>query len=112
MRRFGIGYQAALEAVFAILIGILGGYYVDRWLGSAPVGLLVGLLIGFGSFVLRLVRLAGQLERLEAEAGERERAGSGGPDAGAGGAQPPGVRGAGSRGAGSGASEEAERGDG
>ncbi len=89
MRRFGIGYQAALEAVFAILIGILGGYYVDRWLGSAPVGLLVGVLVGFGSFVLRLVRLTRQLERVAAE--DEGRAGVGSPAA-----KRPGSKGAGS----------------
>ncbi len=111
MRRFGIGYQAALEAVFAILIGILGGYYVDRWLGSAPVGLLVGVLIGFGSFVLRLVRLAGQLERLAAEGGDeagREEPAS--QARGGGRPIPPGR--AGANGDGAGGSGEAGDGDG
>ncbi len=49
--------------MFAILIGVGLGYLVDRNYQSAPWGLLVGLVLGFSSFVLRLVRLVRQLER-------------------------------------------------
>jgi F0F1-type ATP synthase assembly protein I len=62
-RRAGAAYQGALEAVFAILISGGAGYWVDARFGSAPLGLLVGLAIGFGAFVLRLFRLGRQLER-------------------------------------------------
>ena len=56
-RRAGAAYQGALEAVFAILISGGVGYWADARFGSAPLGLLVGLAIGFGAFVLRLFRL-------------------------------------------------------
>jgi F0F1-type ATP synthase assembly protein I len=48
---------------------------VDAKFETAPWGVVVGLLLGFASFVLRLVRLARQLEQLreEAEAFETDR---------------------------------------
>ena len=54
-------YQGAFEAVFAILIAAGIGYWVDGRFDTAPRGLLTGVLIGFASFVLRLVRLGRQL---------------------------------------------------
>jgi F0F1-type ATP synthase assembly protein I len=56
-RGFGSAYQGALEAVFSIVIGVGVGYAVDRWFGTEPWGIVVGITLGFGAFVLRLVRL-------------------------------------------------------
>jgi F0F1-type ATP synthase assembly protein I len=55
----GIGakYQGAMEAVLAIPVGAGFGYLADRQWESAPVGLLIGFAIGFGAFILRLVRM-------------------------------------------------------
>jgi F0F1-type ATP synthase assembly protein I len=61
--RGGIGrhgaraYQAAVEAVFAIPIAAGLGWWADRHFGTDPILLLVGLMLGFASFVLRLVRM-------------------------------------------------------
>jgi len=54
-------YQGVFEAVGAILISCAAGFWIDRWLETAPVGLLVGVVIGFGAFVLRMVRLGKEL---------------------------------------------------
>jgi F0F1-type ATP synthase assembly protein I len=57
-RRRGIAaYQGALEAVFAIVIGIGGGFWADQHFGTAPRWMIVGTCLGFGSFVLRLWRM-------------------------------------------------------
>jgi F0F1-type ATP synthase assembly protein I len=55
--RQGAAYQGALEAVFAILIGAFLGRLADDHFGTTPRYLLVGLLVGFAAFVLRLVRM-------------------------------------------------------
>ena len=60
--RFGRAYQGAFEAVFAIVIGAGVGYGVDSRFATEPWGVLVGLGLGFGAFVLRLVRLASEFE--------------------------------------------------
>jgi ATP synthase protein I len=61
-RRFGTAYQGAFEAVFSIVIGAGLGYAADRRFGSEPWGVVVGLVLGFGAFVLRLVRLGREVQ--------------------------------------------------
>jgi F0F1-type ATP synthase assembly protein I len=57
VRRGAAAYQGALEAVLAIAIGALLGYWVDGRLGSSPRWLIVGTIVGFGAFTLRLFRM-------------------------------------------------------
>jgi F0F1-type ATP synthase assembly protein I len=63
--RQGAAYQGAIEAVFAILIAAFLGNLADDHFGTAPRYLLVGFMIGFASFVLRLVRLGRYLRDTE-----------------------------------------------
>jgi F0F1-type ATP synthase assembly protein I len=56
-RRGLAAYQGALEAVLAIAIGAGAGYWADGRLGTSPRWLIVGTVLGFGSFVLRLFRM-------------------------------------------------------
>jgi ATP synthase protein I len=60
--RFGRAYQGAFEAVFSIVIGAGVGYGVDSRFATEPWGVLVGLGLGFGAFVLRLVRLGREFD--------------------------------------------------
>ena len=60
-RSGGGAYEGAFEAVGAILIATLFGYWFDQHFETTPAGLLVGAGIGFAAFVLRLVRLGRQL---------------------------------------------------
>jgi F0F1-type ATP synthase assembly protein I len=68
-RRGAKAYQAALEAVFSIPVALGLGYWADTHFGTAPVLLLVGLVLGFASFVLRIVRM----RKLVEEPSQRER---------------------------------------
>ncbi|MDG2332811.1 MAG: AtpZ/AtpI family protein [Myxococcota bacterium] len=56
-RRMGAGYQGAVEAALAIPIGSGLGHLADQQWGTEPVGLYIGLVVGFGAFVLRLFRM-------------------------------------------------------
>lgn len=60
-RRQNAAYQGALEAVMAILIAAGIGYWADQHFETAPRYLLIGVAVGFASFVLRLVRLGRRL---------------------------------------------------
>ena len=50
-------YQGAVEAVLAVVISGLAGYWVDRRFGTEPTGFLVGMAIGFAAFGLRMWRM-------------------------------------------------------
>jgi F0F1-type ATP synthase assembly protein I len=54
-------YQGVFEAVGAILIACGVGFWIDRFYETGPVGVLVGAAVGFGAFVLRLMRLGKEL---------------------------------------------------
>jgi F0F1-type ATP synthase assembly protein I len=72
-RRRAKAYQAVMEAVFAIPIGLGIGWWVDRQLGSEPIGLFVGLALGFAAFIVRLARMRGMVDREAAEAAARQK---------------------------------------
>jgi F0F1-type ATP synthase assembly protein I len=54
-------YQGAFEAVGSVLIGCGFGYWFDSYWGTAPFGLLTGVVVGFAAMVLRLVRLGKEI---------------------------------------------------
>lgn len=66
-RKQGAVYQGAFEAVGAILITTLFGYWLDGYFDTSPVLLLVGVAIGFASFTVRLVRLGRSIEEQGAQ---------------------------------------------
>lgn len=67
-RRSALAYQGAFESVFAIGIGAGFGYLADAQLDTSPWGVLLGVLFGFGAFILRLIRLGRKLNEIaEAE---------------------------------------------
>jgi F0F1-type ATP synthase assembly protein I len=73
-RKQAAAYQGAVEAVLAVPISVGLGYWADRTFESAPVGLLVGAVLGFGALVLRLTRMRPDSDEAEegAEAADRD----------------------------------------
>lgn len=61
-RRGARAYQMAMEAVFSIPIAIGLGYWADSAWGTGPIFLLVGVVLGFSAFVLRLLRMRALVE--------------------------------------------------
>ena len=71
-RGMGRAYQAAFEAVVAVVVAGAAGGFADQRLGTAPFLLLAGVILGFATFVLRLVRLTKELAPPPQEPGGRE----------------------------------------
>lgn len=69
-RRGARAYQGAVEAVFSIPIAMGLGYLADRTFGTGPVWLLIGLGVGFASFVIRISRLRELVEEASEDGGE------------------------------------------
>jgi ATP synthase protein I len=61
----GVGQLASIgmTMVLATVIGLVGGYYADRWLGTFPVLMLVGLGLGIAAGFVSLFRTARDAER-------------------------------------------------
>ena len=45
-----------ITLVLSTVIGLAGGYYLDRWLGTTPWLLLTGLLLGIAAGFVNLFR--------------------------------------------------------
>jgi ATP synthase protein I len=52
-----------ITLVVATVIGLAGGYYLDRWLGTSPWLTLVGLLLGIAAGFVNLFRSVKRAER-------------------------------------------------
>lgn len=60
-----------MEATVSIPIAMGLGWWADRHFGTEPVFLLVGLGLGFTTFVVRLVRMREMVERAGDAASEK-----------------------------------------
>ncbi len=56
----GRALELGIEIAGCVVIGMLIGYYVDRWLGTTPAFLLVFMLLGFAAVVRVVLRYAAQ----------------------------------------------------
>ena len=72
IRQLGSLSGVGLTLVISTVLGFWGGRVLDRWLGSAPWLMLVGLLLGIASGFVNLFRAAGILGR-DGEPTERDR---------------------------------------
>jgi ATP synthase protein I len=72
LRQLGALSGVGLTLVISTVLGLGGGIVLDRWLGTAPWLMLVGLLLGIASGFVNLFRAAGMFGR-EGEQGERDR---------------------------------------
>lgn len=52
-----------LVLVVATVIGLVGGYYLDRWLGTSPWLLLLGLVLGIAAGFVNLFRSVSRADR-------------------------------------------------
>lgn len=61
-----VGFEWASRISVAgatFFVPILAGHGVDRLAGSGPIGLMVGLVIGFAVGLTQLIRIAGDSSR-------------------------------------------------
>jgi ATP synthase protein I len=72
IRQVGVLSGVGLTLVISTVLGLWGGYALDRWLGTGPWLMLVGLLLGIASGFVNLFRAAGVFGREEGQ-GDRDR---------------------------------------
>ena len=52
----GVGFRLAIELVTALVVGVAIGYGLDRWLGTAPLFLIVFFFLGAAAGFLNVYR--------------------------------------------------------
>lgn len=67
--RFGAGLQVGIELVAGVVGGVLIGYALDHWLGTAPLLLIVCFVLGAAAGTLNAYRW---LRRFDAAQGRRD----------------------------------------
>ncbi|WP_049764650.1 MULTISPECIES: AtpZ/AtpI family protein [Chelativorans] len=75
------GYANALrlssEFIAGIVVGAGLGWFIDRTAGTAPWGMIIFLLLGFGAGVLNVLRSAGLMAEFGSKAPNKGDAGPG-----------------------------------
>lgn len=57
-KAMGTGFRVTSELVGGVLVGGFIGWWIDRWLGSSPFGLLIMLMIGMVAGFWNVYRIA------------------------------------------------------
>lgn len=52
----GFGFRISVDLVAALVVGVGGGWLLDRWLGTSPWGLIVLFFLGAGAGVINVYR--------------------------------------------------------
>jgi ATP synthase protein I len=52
----GLAFRIGIELVAAMIVGVGGGYLLDRWLGTAPWGLVGMFFLGAGAGIVNVYR--------------------------------------------------------
>ena len=52
----GKALRAATDLAAALVVGVVLGYWIDRWLGTKPFGIILFLFLGFAAGFLNLYR--------------------------------------------------------
>lgn len=68
---WGRAFEGALESAFAVVVGVVLGYYCDRWLGTEPVFLFVFLILGFVAGFSRLLQIQAPGQEDRGNGGDR-----------------------------------------
>jgi ATP synthase protein I len=58
----GLAFRIATELVAGVFVGALFGWALDKWLGTAPILLIVGLILGIAGGLLNSIRAAMRMQ--------------------------------------------------
>lgn len=62
-RKSGLAYAAAISLFAAVVAGLIVGWLLDRWLGTQPWLLVVGLVLGAAAGFYEFIRATSKLSQ-------------------------------------------------
>jgi ATP synthase protein I len=62
-RAMGFAFRIGTDLVAGVIVGGVIGWFLDRWLGTAPILLIVFLLLGIAAGLLNSVRAAQRMQK-------------------------------------------------
>ena len=60
-RRSGIAYAAGFSLFAAVVAGLIVGWLLDRWLGTSPWLLVVGIVLGSAAGLYEFIRTTAKI---------------------------------------------------
>lgn len=78
LRKGGGAYEGGLQAALAVVISAGLGIWADSYFDTSPVGLFLGIGIGFGAFILRIWQLLQAQSSTEQDSEEGPQGGDAG----------------------------------
>ncbi|HLT76539.1 MAG TPA: AtpZ/AtpI family protein [Ferrovibrio sp.] len=72
-RTVGKAWSLAIEMVAAVCVSLFIGWWVDRWLGSAPWGLLGFILLGIATAMWSAIRTGMMMQREQLKGADAEK---------------------------------------
>jgi ATP synthase protein I len=60
-RKSGLAYAAALSLFASVVSGLIAGWLLDRWLGTGPWLLVVGIVLGAAAGFYEFIRITSKI---------------------------------------------------
>jgi ATP synthase protein I len=60
-RKSGLAYAAALSLFASVVSGLIAGWLLDRWLGTAPWLLVAGIVLGAAAGFYEFIRITSKI---------------------------------------------------
>lgn len=64
--------RLSIDLAAGVIVGVGAGYFLDRWLGTLPLFMIVGLFIGMAAGVKNMMRSAEIIDKKLAESEKEE----------------------------------------
>lgn len=69
----GFAIRLSSELIAGVLVGLIIGYYLDKWFSTSPLFLIVCFLCGFVAGFRAMIRTVMAMEELESSAGSDKK---------------------------------------
>jgi ATP synthase protein I len=70
---YSVGFRIAIELLAGVVVGVGLGFFADRWLGTSPWLMLLGIVLGTAAGIVNVLRAVKSMERTRRAVEAEER---------------------------------------